>query len=55
MSKLYRRLIENQPQVKVAARVDHTLVNIRRALLAALFAGFFYFFGSNLWHALAGG
>ena len=56
MQNKYRRLIESQPKVKVVARTkDNRADQIKFSLLAAIFAGFFYFFGTNLWYALVGG
>lgn len=51
------RRLKDQPQVKVVASAydAKNLDNIRFMLLAAVFAGFFYFFGENLWLALSGG
>lgn len=56
MDRRYLRLLNKQPQVKVVshAQRDNSL-NVRFVMLAAAFAGFFYFFGGNLWHALSGG
>jgi hypothetical protein len=54
MSKQYRQLLKNQPQVKVAT-VDHSATNKARFVaFAVAFMGFFFFFGS-IWHALTGG
>lgn len=51
-----RKLLKNQPQVTVVA---HTQTNpaesFRFAAFFAAFAGIFFFFSSNLWHALTGG
>lgn len=55
MNQEIMRRIKNQPQVKVAAPAYNAENNNRFVLLAAVFAGFFYFFGANLWLALSGG
>ncbi len=60
MSKRLRRLIESQPQIKVAQHAqDNTLEKVWFVTLAAVFAGAFYFFGyyflGTVWHALTGG
>jgi len=61
MSKRYRHLIENQSKVKVMAQAhDAASDKAWFAMLAAVFAGIFYFFGyyffgSNWWRVLAGG
>ncbi|MCQ3976866.1 MAG: hypothetical protein DPW09_25850 [Anaerolineae bacterium] len=60
MSKHLRRLIKNQPQVKVVAHThDNSKDTVWFVTLAAAFAGVFYFFGyyfwGDLWRVLAGG
>jgi hypothetical protein len=55
MNQEIMRRIKNQPQVKVAALAYNAENNIRFVLFAAVFAGFFYFFGANLWLASGGG
>ncbi|HEX9923754.1 MAG TPA: hypothetical protein VGD99_13940 [Anaerolineae bacterium] len=55
MNQEIMRRIKNQPQVKVVASAYNAENNNRLVLLAAVFAGFFYFFGANLWLALSGG
>ena len=57
MHKRSRYLVEKQAQVKVVARTENNTVNtLKFSLLAAFFAGIFYFFGNNnLWYALTGG
>ncbi len=60
MSKRLRRLIESQPQIKVAQHTQsNDANNVWFAALATLFAGVFYFFSyyfwGALWHALSGG
>ena len=51
-----RQYIKNQSQVKVIAQTKNNIADtIRYALLAAVSAGVFYFFGHNLWYTLAGG
>jgi len=60
MSKHLRRLVKNQPQVKVVAHThDNSKDTVWFVTLAAAFAGVFYFFGyyfwGDLWRVLAGG
>lgn len=56
MHKRSRYLVEKQAQVKVVARTENNTVNtLKFSLLAAFFAGIFYFFGNNLLYALSGG
>ena len=60
MSKRLRRLLESQPQIKVAQHAhDDNMDKVWFATLAAVFAGAFYFFGyyfwGAVWHALTGG
>jgi hypothetical protein len=59
MSKHLRRLVKNQPQVKVVAHTHDNSKDTVFVALAVAFAGVFYFFGyyfwGNLWRVLAGG
>ena len=60
MSQRYRRLIEDQPKIKVVAQAhDASTDTVWFVTLAATFAGVFYFFsyyfGGDLWRVLAGG
>ncbi|MCK6629017.1 MAG: hypothetical protein L6R45_28040 [Anaerolineae bacterium] len=60
MSKHLRRLVKNQPQVKVVAHThDNSKDTVWFVTLAAAFAGVFYFFGyyfwGDLWRVLTGG
>ncbi len=57
MMKRYHHLGKKQSEITVAtyahqAKDQNTVWFVT---LAAAFAGFFYFFGENLWHVLAGG
>ncbi len=57
MKRDHLYLIKNQPKVKVATpayRADN-LKNVWFMTLATAFAGFFHFFGRDLWYALTGG
>ncbi len=61
MSRRLRRLIENQPKVKVATQTQNDVLN--KSLVSAfavIVAGVFYFFGyyffaGILWRVLSGG
>ena len=56
MRRQYYHYIKNQYQVKVIAQTKNNVADtVRYALLAAVSAGIFYFFGHNLWYTLAGG
>lgn len=56
MSQNLPKWLRNQPQITVVA---HTQTNpaesLRLAAFFAAFTGIFFFFSSNLWHALTGG
>lgn len=60
MSRRFRHLIENQPNIKVIAQAhDATDDKLWFTTLVIFLAGVFYFFGyyfgSDLWRVLAGG
>ena len=56
MPKYRRYLVESQAKVKVIAQAESNTADIFRFVaFAAIFTSFFFFFSSNLWHALTGG
>lgn len=59
MPKRYRRLIEDQPKIKVVAQAydaskDAAWFVALAAAVAGVFYFFSYYFGSDLWRVLAG-